>query len=647
MENKKFDLNSVLGFVFMGLILMWMFYSQSKQTKIDQAKKAKEQKIADSIQKVNQKTKVIDSQSFKDTTKVSNAVVDSLKTAQLTSQFGSFAYSGTLPSATENKTVLENEVLKITVNNKGGQIDEILLKKYLTYDKKPLYLVKDKNSNFVLNFNTKDNRVLNTKDLFFEPKLLQDKGVQSLSMRLKVSEDKYLEYIYTLKSNDYMMDFNINSIGLEGVLDSSKPVNLQWDLKSFRTEKSVSYENMNTVLSYHFDKNEFDLIRATGKVKTENVEETQWIAYRQQFFSSILIAKNPIKSAKLIAENLVKDDTKDTIYLKKFSTEMPLAISKGNLNNEMNFYFGPSDYNVLKSYKGLNLERSIDMGWGLFRWINKYMIIPVFDWLTKYIGSLGLVIILLTIVVKIVLSPLVFKSYIASAKMKVLRPEMEEINKKYPGKDNAMKRQQEIMAIQSKAGVSMLSGCIPALLQMPIFFALFRFFPSNFDLRQKGFLWADDLSAYDSIYHLPFHIPVYGSHVALFPILASVAIFFYMQMTQSQQANMQAPQSEDMPFDMQKMMKVMLWVSPVMMLFFFNQYGSGLSLYYFISNLLTIAIMWVIKEYVVDEQKVHDLVRKKQAEAPKKKSAFRQRLDDAMKQAQEQQERQKNVKGKK
>ncbi len=647
MENKKFDLNSILGFVFMGLILLWMFYSQSKQTKIDQAKQAKEQKIADSIQKVNQKTKVLGNQIIKDSTTTAVTNVDSLKTAELQSQFGAFAYSASLPSAQVHKTVLENDVLKITINNKGGQIDEILLKKYLTYDKKPLYLVKNKNSNFVLNFNTKDNRVLNTKDLYFEPKLLQDKGVQTLSMRLKVSESKYLEYVYTLMPNNYMLDFNVNSIGLENVLDASKPVNLQWDLKSFRTEKSVSYENMNTVLSYHFDGNEFDLIRATGKPKIKEIQDTKWIAYRQQFFSSILISKNPIKTAKLSAENLVKDDTKDTIYLKKFSTEMPLAITNGNLNNSMNFYFGPSDYNVLKTYKGLSLERSIDMGWGIFRWINKYLIIPVFDWLTKYIGSFGLIIILLTIVVKIVLSPLVFKSYLASAKMKVLRPEMEEINKKYPGKDNAMKRQQETMALQSKAGVSMLSGCIPALLQMPIFFALFRFFPANFDLRQKSFLWADDLSAYDSIYHLPFNIPIYGSHVALFPILASIAIFFYMQMTQSQQANMTPPQSEEMPFDMQKMMKIMLWVSPIMMLFFFNQYGSGLSLYYFISNLLTIAIMWVIKEYVVDEKKVHEMVRKKQAEAPKKKSAFRQRLDDAMKQAQDQQERQKNVKSKK
>jgi YidC/Oxa1 family membrane protein insertase len=250
----------------------------------------------------------------------------------------------------------------------------------------------------------------------------------------------------------------------------------------------------------------------------------------------------------------------------------------------------------------------------------------------------------MTIAVRIIMSPLVYKSYVSSAKMKVLRPEMEEINKRLPGKENAMKRQQETMAIQRKAGVSMLSGCIPALLQMPVFFALFRFFPSNIDLRQKSFLWADDLSSYDNIFNLGFEIPFYGSHVSLFPILASVAIFFYMKMNQSQQANMQPPAQEGMP-DMQKMMKMMIYFSPIMMLFFFNQYASSLSLYYFISNLLTIAIMLVIKNYVIDEKKILAQIEENKKKPAKKKSKFREKMDSAMKQAQAQQEA--NKKGKK
>jgi YidC/Oxa1 family membrane protein insertase len=642
MENKKFDVNSVMGFVFMGLILLWMFYSQSKQTKADQLNKALELKKQDSILKANPTTKVID------TLKVQTPALvpqtnDTVQNLALQTKLGAFAYSASIPSAKENKTVLENDLLKIIINNKGAKIEEIQLKKYQTYDKKPLYLVKDDNSQLEINFNTKDNRVLNTKDLYFDPVLVKKDGYQTLSMRLKVSETQYLEYVYTLKPADYMLDFNIQSVGLEQVLDDSKPVKLTWDLKTIHTEKSLNYEGMNTALVYRFDDDEFKEVLGAAKPKVKEVANVNWVAYRQQFFTSILTAKQPIKGMVAKAENLVKDEEIDTVYTKRFTTEIPLAIEKGNLKNEWNFYFGPADYNKLKVFPDMQLERSVNMGWGLFRWINKYLFIPIFDLLQGSIASFGLIIILLTLVVKLIMSPLVFKSYLASAKMKVLRPEMEEINAKYPGKDNAMKRQQEVMAIQSKAGVSMLSGCIPALLQMPVFFALFRFFPANFDLRQKSFLWADDLSAYDSIYELPFNIPIYGSHISLFPLLASIAIFFYMQMTQSQQANMQPPAQEGMP-DMQKMMKVMIWVSPIMMLFFFNQYGSGLSLYYFVSNLLTIAIMWVIKEYVVDEAKVHAMVQKKKAEEPKKKSAFRQRLDNAMKQAQEQQEKQKKIK---
>lgn len=642
MENKKFDINSIMGFVFMGLILLWMFYSQSKQTKADQLKKALELKKQDSIQKANPTTKVIDSLKVQ-TAALVPQTTDSVQNLALQTKLGAFAYSASIPSAKENKTVLENDLLKIIINNKGAKIEEIQLKKYQTYDKKPLYLVKDDNAQLEINFNTKDNRVLNTKDLYFEPVLVQKDGYQTLSMRLKVSETQYLEYVYILKPADYMLDFNIQSVGLEQVLDASKPVKLIWDLKTIHTEKSLNYEGINTALVYRFDDNEFNEVLGAAKPKIKEVSNVNWVAYRQQFFTSILAAKQPIKGMVAKAENLVKDEEIDTVHTKRFTTEIPLAIEKGNLKNEWNFYFGPADYNKLKVFPEMQLERSVNMGWGLFRWINKYLFIPIFDLLKGSIASFGLIIILLTLVVKLIMSPLVFKSYLASAKMKVLRPEMEEINAKYPGKENAMKRQQEVMAVQSKAGVSMLSGCIPALLQMPVFFALFRFFPANFDLRQKSFLWADDLSAYDSIYELPFKIPIYGSHISLFPLLASIAIFFYMQMTQSQQANMQPPAQEGMP-DMQKMMKVMLWVSPVMMLFFFNQYGSGLSLYYFVSNLLTIAIMWVIKEYVVDEAKVHAMVQKKKAEEPKKKSAFRQRLDDAMKQAQEQQEKQKKIK---
>jgi len=340
----------------------------------------------------------------------------------------------------------------------------------------------------------------------------------------------------------------------------------------------------------------------------------------------------------LASKTLSIDQDIDTTFTKAFYLKTPLSLQAGELNYNMNWYIGPNDFQILKKYDR-NIKEIVNLGWGIFGYLNRWIFIPVFNFLQLFIGNYGLIIILLTIVVRIIMSPLVYKSYLSSAKMKVLKPEMEDINKRLPGKENAMKRQQETMALQSKAGVSPLAGCIPAILQMPVFFALFRFFPSNIDLRQKGFLWADDLSAYDSIYELPFRIPMYGSHISLFPILASLAIFFYMKMSQDQQMGMQQPQQEGMP-DMQKMMKMMMYLSPVMMLVFFNMYASSLSLYYFVSNLLTVAIMLVIKHYIIDEDKIHAKIQENKLK-PKKEGKFRQRLNQAMSQAQEQQAQQK------
>jgi len=460
-------------------------------------------------------------------------------------------------------------------------------------------------------------------------------------MKLKVSADQYLEYRYEIKPNDYMLDFAIRTQGMNNAINSSQNINLDWNLKSFRTEKSIKYENQYTDLRY-LHNNEFDDMNAMGDGDEEDVEKLNWVAFKQQFFTSILLTDEPFEKSKLVLKNLMQDEDVDTVFTKQYLASIPLQAKNGELNYNMNMYYGPVDYKILSKYEGKQLDRIISLGWGIFRWINKYVFIPVFSFLSSFIGNYGIVIILMTLVVRIIMSPVVYKSYLSSAKMKVLRPEMEEINNKLKGKDNAMKRQQETMALQRKAGVNPLSGCIPALIQMPVFFALFRFFPANIDIRHKGFLWADDLSAYDEVLKLPFKIPFYGDHVSLFPILASVAIFFYMRMTQSQQMNMQQPTQEGMP-DMQKMMKMMMYFSPLMMLFFFNSYASSLSLYYFISNLLTIVIMLVIKHYIIDEDKIHAQIQENKKKPAKKKSAFRERLDTAMKQAQDQQETKKKI----
>jgi len=627
MEKKKFDTNSFIGLLLLGAIMLWFMYTNQDEA----------------LPTENTTETIVDSTKTTTTPTLTNTATpvvtnDSLKNAALQNKLGAFSYGAQV--AKEGTTVLENKKLKLTIDNKGGQIIEALVKTYKRYDSLPLYLIKDKNASFNINFGTTDNRILNTQDLLFIPSLSKNGENQVLSMRLKVSETQYLEYRYEMKPNDYMVDFAVRSQGLGNVINASNTINLDWNLKTYRNEKSISTENMYSELKFYTD--EADYLSA-GASDNEIVDNVQWVGFKQHFFTSILLTDKSFNKASLISTNLVNDDKIDTVFTKKYELNTPLALNNGELNYNMNWYYGPADYKTLIAYKGKNLGEIVDLGWGIFGAINRAIFIPIFGWLSGLMSNYGLIIILMTIVVRIIMSPLVYKSYVSSAKMKVIRPELTAISEKYPGKENAMKRQQETMAVQRKAGVSMMSGCIPALLQMPIFFALFRFFPSNIELRQKGFLWADDLSSYDAVFQLPLSIPFYGDHVSLFPILASVAIFFYMKMNQSQQANMQAPAQEGMP-DMQKMMKMMIYFSPIMMLFFFNNYASSLSLYYFVSNLLTIVIMLVIKNYVIDEDKIHAKIEENKKRPEKKKGKFRQRLDNAMKQAQEQQAQQKKRK---
>jgi len=622
MEEKKFDVNSFIGMILIGGILIW--WMSSTQPEMNQNKETtSEQTIkSDSVAYQN------------NASSIPSVVNDSLKQVEIQNQLGAFAYSSV--NSSEGTTTLENEVLLLKINNKGGQIIEALIKGYQTYDSLPLHMIKDNNASFNINFGTTDNRILNTKDLFFQPTFTNSGSSQVLSMKLKVSDSQFLEYRYEM-TDDYMVNFAIRSQGLSTVINSSNTINLDWSLKGYRHEKSIRTEN--TMYSYYYYKSD-DEVEYLGLEDNEVVNNMDWVSYKQHFFSSILVSDKAFNNAAIASIDLVKDQAIDTVFTKKFTLKTPLELSNGELNYNMKWYYGPSDYKKLSKYEGTDLNETADLGWGIFGTINRWIFIPIFGMLEGFMGNYGLIIILMTIVVRIIMSPLVYKSYVSSAKMKVIRPELNALNEKYPGKENAMKRQQETMAVQRKAGVSMLSGCIPALLQMPVFFALFKFFPTNLSLRQKGFLWANDLSSYDSVFTLPFDIPFYGNHVSLFTILASTAIFFYMKMNQSQQANMQAPAQEGMP-DMSKMMKYMIYFSPIMMLFFFNSYASGLSLYYFVSNLLTITIMLVIKNFVIDEAKIIAQIEENKKKPEKQKSKFRQRLDSAMKQAQEQQTKRK------
>ena len=628
MEEKKLDLNSIIGFLLIFVILIWIIYQNQPTEASIAAEKAKKEQVVKE-EKANQ---LVAPPAAAEPVIV--AVGDTLQLAQAKKTLGSFAYSATLPSAKEGFTTIENELVKLKIANKGGYIVEATLKSFEKFKKgsgQLVELIKNNNADLNIQLQTSDNRTLNTKDLYFEPTLTKVGADQILSMKLKAGANEFLEYKYILKPNEYMIGFDLRSQGLNKVLNTAKPLDLEWNLKSFRNEKSVSYENRYTEIYFEYDDGKIDYV-GQGNDKEEDSNKTTFVAFKQHFFSTILLTDKPFETSKLYSNNMVNDETIDTIFTKQLKANIPLAFTNGEIDYKMNWYFGPSDYKTLKQYDK-NIEKIIPLGWGIFGWINMFIFIPLFGFLSTTLGlSLGIAIIIFTILIKIAMSPITFKSFLSQAKMKVLRPEITELGEKF--KKDAMKKQQETMKLYNKAGVNPMAGCIPALIQIPFMYASFQFFPSAFELRQKGFLWADDLSSFDEVIKLPFHIPLYGDHISLFPVLASIAIFFYMKMTSGDQ-QMAAPQQEGMP-DMAKMMKIMIYVSPIMMLFFFNSYGSGLSLYNFISNLITIGIMIVIKRYFIDSDKIHAQIQENRLKEPKKQGKFQQKLQEVMEQAEAQ-----------
>lgn len=632
MEQKKFDLNSIIGFALIFGILVFIMYQNQPDPKVVTAEKVQKELLIREA-----KTKELEAKTVAKATIAVAATGDSTQLAQLQKTLGNFAYSATLPSAKAGVTTIENDLVKLTIANKGGYIVEATLKQFEKFKKgsgQLVQLIKDNNANLNVQLLTSDNRTLNSKDLYFEPTLTKIGADQVLSMKLKAGANEFLEYKYILKPNDYMIAFDIRSQGLNKVLNTAKPLDLEWNLKTYRNEKSVSYENRYTEIYFEHEDGKIDYA-GLGQTEESDLQKATFIAFKQHFFSTILLSKTPLEAAKVKSDNLVIDDKIDTTFTKQFKANIPLAFTNGELDHKMSWYFGPTDYKTLKAYD-LNLEKIISLGWGIFGWINKFIFIPLFGFLSSYIAY-GIAIIVFTILIKIAMSPITFKSFLSQAKMKVLRPEITELGEKF--KKDPMKKQQETMKLYNKAGVNPMAGCIPALIQLPFMYASFQFFPSAFELRQKSFLWADDLSSFDEVIRLPFYIPFYGNHISLFPVLASIAIFFYMKMTSGDQ-QMAAPQQEGMP-DMAKMMKIMIYVSPIMMLFFFNSYGAGLSLYNFISNLITIGIMIVIKRYFIDSDKIHTQIQENKLKEPKKQGKFQKKLQEVMEQAEAQKAQQK------
>ena len=603
MEERKFDPYQFIGFVLIAMILTWMLYVnkpeegvnpavETEKTEVtSQPKEAPPIQLNDSLQKIN-----------------------------LQSTFGIFSNWMTDQGAAPQ--MLENKDLLIKVSPKGGLITLVRLKNYTDYLDQPLELVKEGNSQFNLKFTTKDGRRLNTKDFYFTPQLSSKNGKQTLSLKAAIAPNQYLEYIYAIDAESFLVDFTIQSSGIAALLDSSEPAILSWETNAYRNSKSIDYEGRYTELTYGYDGDKIDYLSLSGSDE-ESPEKVRWVSFRQHFFSAILIPEKPVNQLTVTTDNLADERSLEQVFTKKFGVQIPLAYQSGEFGSQFEYYFGTTDYQTLKSYDR-DLESSIPLGWGIFGWLNRFIFLPLFGFLSSFLPH-GIAIILMTIIVRLAMSPVTYKSYVSQIKMKVLRPEIEELNKKY--KDNAVKRQQETMSLYNRAGANPMAGCIPALLQLPVFYALFTFFPVAFELRKKSFLWADDLSSYDSILDLGFNIPFYGDHVSLFPILASIAIFFYTQMTTGQQA---MPQQPGMPN-----MKIIMYLMPLMMLFFFNNYASGLSLYYFVSNLLTIFLMLVIKNYIIDDQKIHAQIEENKKK-PKKVGGFSARLQKAMEQAEKQ-----------
>lgn len=602
MEEKKFDPWQFVGFFLIALILTWMLYNQPPVEEVQ--------------------TEIAQTESSVDGNKV--VVLDQTPNEeQLNAAYGSFA--NLFQATTSENVKIENEKLDLIFNSKGAQISSLLLKEFNNYKEEPLFLIKE-NQNFNYSFTTSDGRVLNSIDFYFTPKLTERSGYQILTFTAKVSDSQFLVFEYEIKANDYMIDFSIRSEGMRSLINTREEQNITWDLKAFRNSRSIEYENRYHLLTYGFEDDKVDYLSGASDDEEED-EEVHWISYKQHFFNSILIPTKSFDSVNFTSENLVDSDIIDQEYTKVYKTKIPV-ISSGEINHNFKWYFGPTEYDTLAQYK-LGIEDSIDFGWGIFGWINKYIFTPTFNFLSGFLPY-GIAIIVLTVLVRLVMSPVTYKSYVSQIKMKVLKPEIDVITAKH--KDDSVKRQQETMALYTKAGANPMAGCLPALIQLPVFYALFSFFPVAFALREKSFLWADDLSSYDSVYELGFNIPFYGDHISLFPILASIAIFFYTMMTAGQQT---APQQPGMPN-----MKIIMYIMPLMMLFFFNNYASGLSLYYFVSNVLTIVLMLVIKNFIVDDAKIL-MQLEENKKKPKKKGGFSARLQAAMEQA----EQQKKAKG--
>lgn len=543
--------------------------------------------------------------------------------------------------------IVENDVMAVLFSTRGGQIKGVTLKDYTQYgprgkrDRK-IEMMDPATARFGLSFYLKNglkNVPVNTLDYVFtaQPVVGEADGAKSVVMRLPVAEGAYLEYRYLIydteaPERDYLVDFDVRLVNMAPEMANQTQIQIDWANTTFQNEKGFQNENMYTTLSYRFpDETSIEELGMSEGAKSKNIStQVNWVAFKQQFFSSVFIAPDNVSYANLAFDTAAPESS----LLKTFTAQMGVPYTPQTEGYDFAFYFGPNKYSILKKVddsKGaeIHLERLVPLGWGIFGWVNRWCVIPVFDFLRNYIGSFGIIIFILVLLVKLVISPLTYKSYVSMAKMRLVKPQIDELAKKYPKPEDAMKKQQATMELYKKAGINPMGGCIPMLIQMPILIAMFRFFPASIELREQPFLWADDLSSYDSIVNLPFSIPFYGDHVSLFALLMAVSLFGYSWFNYQQTASSQ-PQMAGMKF-------MMVYMMPIMMLFWFNSYSSGLCYYYLLSNIFTIGQTLVIRR-MVDDNKIHAIMQANAAKKSKgKKSKFQQRYEELMRQQEAQQ----------
>ena len=543
--------------------------------------------------------------------------------------------------------IVENDVMAVLFSTRGGQIKGVTLKDYTQYgprgkrDRK-IEMMDPATARFGLSFYLKNglkNVPVNTLDYVFtaQPVVGEADGAKSVVMRLPVAEGTYLEYRYLIydtaaPERDYLVDFDVRLVNMAPEMANQTQIQIDWANTTFQNEKGFQNENMYTTLSYRFpDETSIEELGMSEGAKSKNIStQVNWVAFKQQFFSSVFIAPDNVSYANLAFDTAAPESS----LLKTFTAQMGVPYTPQTEGYDFAFYFGPNKYSILKKIgepggADIYLERLVPLGWGIFGWVNRWCVIPVFDFLRNYIGSFGIIIFILVLLVKLVISPLTYKSYVSMAKMRLVKPQIDELAKKYPKPEDAMKKQQATMELYKKAGINPMGGCIPMLIQMPILIAMFRFFPASIELREQPFLWADDLSSYDSIVNLPFSIPFYGDHVSLFALLMAVSLFGYSWFNYQQTASSQ-PQMAGMKF-------MMVYMMPIMMLFWFNSYSSGLCYYYLLSNIFTIGQTLVIRR-MVDDNKIHAIMQANAAKKSKgKKSKFQQRYEELMRQQEAQQ----------